>query len=170
TTAAAGVLAGALSQAAFALAYGWTSLRRGAGAALAAATAAFLAATLVWTLIPLSPVEIAPVVVLGLVAAIRIMPGSSAERPAPTAPGWDIPLRMAIATALVLALTSAAPLLGARLAGLLAPYPLFAAVMALFAHRSAGADASRDVLRGLLYGLFAFAAFYAVAALTLAPA
>jgi hypothetical protein len=76
---------------------------------------------------------------------------------------------MAIATALVLALTSAAPLLGAHLAGLLAPYPLFAAVMALLAHRSSGADASRDVLRGLLYGLFSFAAFYAVAALTLVP-
>ncbi len=65
-----------------------------------------------------------------------------------------------MATVFVVALTGAAPLLGARLAGLLAPFPLYAAVLATFAHRLEGAGPAVGVLRGLLLGLFGFTAFF----------
>jgi len=67
---------------------------------------------------------------------------------------------MAVATAFVVALTAVAPLLGPRLAGLAAPFPLYATVLATFAHRIQGAAPAIGVLRGLLLGLFAFAAFF----------
>ncbi|HEV3186373.1 MAG TPA: hypothetical protein VGZ49_15900, partial [Xanthobacteraceae bacterium] len=75
------------------------------------------------------------------------------------------------ATALVLALTTAAPALGPRLSGLLATFPVFAAVLAVFfAHRMQGAAAARQVLWGLMLGLFAFAGFFAVIHLAIVPA
>ena len=60
----------------------------------------------------------------------------------------------------MLLLTGVAPALGARLTGLLAPFPLYGAVLAVFAHRLQGSAAAVTVLRGLLVGLFAFAVFF----------
>jgi len=71
---------------------------------------------------------------------------------------------MIVATVFVVVLTTAAPFLGARLAGLLAPFPLYATVLATFAHRLEETDGAVGVLRGLLLGLFAFAAFFFVLA------
>jgi inner membrane protein involved in colicin E2 resistance len=73
---------------------------------------------------------------------------------------------MAITTALVVGLTEAAPLLGARLSGILATFPAYAAILTVFAHRESAA-AAVQVLRGLLLGLFSFAAFFVVLAVLL---
>jgi hypothetical protein len=67
---------------------------------------------------------------------------------------------MIVATAFVIVLTTAAPLLGPRLAGLLAPFPLYASVLAAFAQRIEGRDSAVSVVQGLLLGLFAFASFF----------
>ncbi len=73
---------------------------------------------------------------------------------------------MAVATGFVLLLTGVAPALGPRLTGLLAPFPLYGAVLAVFAHHLQGPAAAVTVLRGLLLGLFGFAGFFlALAAL-----
>ena len=49
---------------------------------------------------------------------------------------------------------------------MLAPFPLYGPILAAFAHRLHGPKAAIAVLRGLLAGLFAFAAFFlALAAL-----
>ena len=66
---------------------------------------------------------------------------------------------MATATAVVLLITAAADTLG-RMDGLLSPFPVFACVMAAFAHRQAGADTARRLLGGVLLGSFAFASFF----------
>jgi hypothetical protein len=54
--------------------------------------------------------------------------------------------------------------LGARLAGLLAPFPLYATILAAFAHQLQDPVAANGVFRGLLLGLFAFAGFFLVLA------
>lgn len=97
-------------------------------------------------------------------------PAAPTETKAANLPRWDLPLRMAVATAFVVLLTALAPILGARLTGLLATFPLFASVLAVFAHMQHGPAAATDVLRGLLLGLFAFAGFFSVLALLLVPA
>ena len=61
---------------------------------------------------------------------------------------------------LVLALTTAAGWLGPQLSGLLSTFPLFAGVLTVFAHHAQGKAAAINVLRGLLLGLFSFAAFF----------
>jgi hypothetical protein len=76
---------------------------------------------------------------------------------------------MAITTALVVGLTAAAPVLGPKPSGLLATFPLYAAILTVFAHR-AGAAPAVQVLRGLLLGLFSFAAFFVALGALLEPA
>lgn len=168
--AAIGILAGAMSQAAFALAYAWVALRFGWMACVAAATGAFAVATLVLDVLRGGAIVTLVLAVLALVVGLVVMPRrtpQSAERA--VLPWWDIPARMVVATAFVVALTAAAPALGSRLSGLLSPFPVYAAVLCVFAHRLQGAGAAIAVMRGLLLGLFSFAAFFAAISVLLEP-
>lgn len=166
--AAAGIMAGTASQAAFCLAYSWTALRGGWLPSLIAATLGFAVATVVLNAIAL-PVIVYFVLMIGvLLLTLTVMPRTPAVPAARIAfPRWDLPARIVVATAFVVVLTGIAPLLGPRLAGLIAPFPLYATVLAVFAHRIEGPPPAIGVLRGLLLGLFAFTAFFCVLALTL---
>jgi hypothetical protein len=57
-------------------------------------------------------------------------------------------------------LTGIAPYIGSRLTGLLTTIPLYVTILSIFAHRSQGPAAAAHVLRGLLYGMFAFTGFF----------
>ena len=167
--AARGCLAGAAAEVCFCLAYvitaAATAPQRGWPAALLAGSIGFGAgaALLQWSAPPvwLLAAIAYPALALGLLVMPRPYAGGGVI---PLPPRWDIPARIAVATALVLGLTELAPLFGARLSGLLATYPLFAVVLAAFAHRLSGAAAAERVLRGLLIGLFGFAGFFVVLA------
>jgi hypothetical protein len=161
---ALGVILGVASQAVFAVAYVRLGSNAGWMPRLLAGTATFACATAVFRLAGM-PAWSEPIVVLGcLIAAILVVPiGRQAPTPAVT-PCWDLPLRVLAATALVLGLTAIAPLLGARLSGLILPFPLYAAILAVFAHHGGGARAAAAVWRGLLFGLFSFLAFFSVLA------
>jgi hypothetical protein len=157
--AALGSLAGAAAEAAFCVAYGRLAPRAGWPTATLAGTAAFAAVGG-----PLQGLALGPglLLVLGvgaLALALRLMPPGAVSLPPLRAPRGDLAARMVVATVVVVGLTALAPRLGARLSGLLATYPLFAAILAAFAHRLDGAAAAVNVLRGLLFGLFSFAAF-----------
>jgi phage shock protein PspC (stress-responsive transcriptional regulator) len=163
--AAAAIMAGAISQAVFCLVFAWTARRARWASSLVAGTIGFSVATVVLTFVLLPVAGAFVIVIIVLVVALFLMPAAPA-RPGRrvTFPRWDLPARMLVATAFVVVLTSAAPLLGPRVAGLLAPYPLYGGVLAVFAYRLEGADAAVAVLRGLLLGLFAFGCFFAVLA------
>jgi uncharacterized membrane protein (GlpM family) len=81
------------------------------------------------------------------------------------APQWDLPVRMAAATAMVLLITGAANSLGAKWSGLLSPFPVFACVMAIFSHKNGGPGAAHRLLRGVIVGSFGFASFFVVVGL-----
>jgi hypothetical protein len=167
-TAAVGIMAGAISQAAFCLAYAWTAQRQSWPIAMAAGSAAFAAATVVLTRVTPPLVALALVVFAALAAAVRAMPRPADHgRVRTPPPPWDLPARMIVATAFVIVLTAAAGALGPRLTGLLAPFPLYAAILTVFAHTLDGASAAASVLRGLLVGLVAFAGFFMVLAAAL---
>lgn len=158
-----GCLAGAAAEAGFCVAYGLAARSGKWPVALLAASAAFFTgASLLWAAALALPI-LATVAAAALTVALTLTP----RRPVaavivPAPPRWDIPARMAVATAIVFALTELAPLLGATASGLLATFPVFAAVLAAFAHHVRGADAAIGVLRGLLVGLFGFAGFFVV--------
>jgi uncharacterized membrane protein (GlpM family) len=169
--AAIGMLAATLSQVAFALAYSRRSAR-GATAALLAGGIAFAASTFLLSFLHWSAWETFVLVLcslaVGYVATRRDAPAPVAEPN--QLPRWDIPVRMVAATLVVVVITTLAPALGSHLAGLLSPFPVFAAVLAVFTHHTHGPVGARQTLHGLLLGLLAPAVFFLVLAVTLEPA
>jgi hypothetical protein len=164
-----GSLAGAVAEVAFSLAYGWSALRCSWPAALAAGTAAYAAVAALVQGLGLGAVGLFALAIVALAVSLRLMPRGAPGATTLVAPRWDLPARMVLATAVVLVLTALAPRLGARWSGLLATYPLFAAILTAFGHRLQGAGAAIGVLRGLLFGLFSFAGFCLVLAVGLVP-
>lgn len=169
--AAVGMLAGTLSQVAFALVYGWSS-RRGSLRAFGSGAAAFAVATVALSFLHWSAPETFVLVLaslfVGYLATRRRTPGPPFE---PTRlPRWDIPVRMLAATTVVVLITTFAPALGSHLAGLLSPFPVFGAVLAVFTHHSHGPGAATQALDGLVLGLLAPAVFFLLLALTLPAA
>ena len=168
TTASLAVLLGTISQAAFAIAYARVAVRNGWFPAAVAGSFTFALATIAFQQVRLSAWPAYGAVIASLVIGILFM--RRREGPASAgalAPDWDLPVRMVLATGLVLVLTGIAPRIGAHLSGLLSPFPVYAGVLAIFAHRQGGGAAANKVLRGLLLGLFAFASFFLVLALGL---
>jgi hypothetical protein len=159
---AAGSLAGVVAQAGFCLGYACAarSLRWPLAFAVGTVMFSFAAGLLQW--IAPDPPLLVLFAALALLAGLRLIPRAEDRAPIEGLPRWDIPARMVVATALVLVLTAAAPILGARMSGVLATFPVFATVLAVFAHHSQGKAAAWQVLWGLLLGLFAFAGFFIV--------
>lgn len=172
--AAAGTLGGAVTQAVFCWGYAWLALRGGRRwpAALAGSLALFLAATAALQIFPLGLWPLTGLVLMTLALGLWTWPPSSAAPPGTgrALPHWDLPARMLTATVFVVLLTEAAPYLGPHLTGLLAPVPIYASVLAAFAHQLQGPAAAAAVLRGLMVGLFAFMGFYVTLAGLLVPA
>jgi len=166
-TAAAGSLAGTAAQAGF-CAYGRAARRFSWSVAFSAGTGAFVAGVILLDAVQMPLWALMLMVQTTLAAALALpprLPPDLAQIPAPAR--WDLPARMLVATMLVVTLTSAAPLLGARLAGMLATFPVFATVLTVFAHRAQGEKAAQRVLRGLLRGLFAYTGFFLLIALAI---
>jgi hypothetical protein len=167
--AAHGSIASVAAQAAFAAVYVRAG-RFGPIAATATGAAAFAVVGVAVRVIdpPLSALVL--FVAAALVVTLRSMPRvSSATRAAPAPPPWDLPARAAVATILVVALTTAAPALGPLASGIVSGFPLYATVLAVFAHRLTGSASAVGVMRGLVVGLFGFGAFFIVIALALVP-
>lgn len=163
--AAGGSLGGTAAEALFVLAYAFAAKHLSWPLSLCAGAAGFAAGAALTALarLPLAALLFAALGALAL--ALLLLPRYPAgERLVMARPRWDIPLRMLVATLLILGLTQAAPVLGARLAGTLATFPVFASVLSVFAHHIEGKAAATRVLRGLLLGLFGFVGFFYVLA------
>jgi hypothetical protein len=114
-------------------------------AVVAAVASALLAISAAWVLITV-PEEAAP--------------------PSSPPPAWDLPARVALTIALVLAITGAAGTLGPALSGVLTPFPIATAVVA-FSLAQDGPAASRSLLRGFVRALPGIALCFFLAALAL---
>jgi hypothetical protein len=105
----------------------------------------------------------APLALACVLAAVGValiaLPRSRGEQSEAIPPAWDLPLRGLSALALVLALTALAGQLGAKLSGLLAPFPVIASVLAVFTHALHGEDDLLRIMRGFMLGLVAYALF-----------
>lgn len=170
--AAEGSLFGLLSLSAFVLAYAWSARRVGWLPALLAGWAAFVLAT-----IPLESLDPPPAVGLLAVSACFLLTERALPRaaqassvPPPAPPRFDVAMRALCTAVLVLVLTALADVLGPRLSGMLAAFPVLASVLAAFTHAQAGAAAAADFLRGLVRGLLSFALFCFVVAVLLPDA
>ncbi len=171
-SAAAGTLAGGISQAAFLAAYSQLAWHWKWPYCLGAAVLGFAICTVVLQQVILPVVPLCALVFLVFILVLRALPRQSDPNEVTDAlpPRWDIPLRMLIATVFVVVLTALASSFGPRLTGLLAPFPLFTTILVAFAHHQAGPAAAIRVLRGLVMGLFSYASFFFVLAILLVTA
>jgi hypothetical protein len=138
--------------------------RRGPLLAFATASAGF-----VLVAVAVQPITGAPFALLAA-GVFRLMPASAGARVTRQHPAWDLPARVIVGTALVVGLTAIAPYLGPVTSGLVATFPVYVSVLAVFEHHHAGRLAALGVLRGLLVGLFGTVAFYVVVHALLVPA
>jgi hypothetical protein len=158
--AATGTLLGVVALVAFVLAYAGVSSRLAWPWALPIGWASFLVAILA-----LRPVHVGALVALGLACAacgatLLVLPRRQSEpasdRPYPR---WDLPLRGACAVIPIVAVTSAAHVLGPHLTGLLAAFPVITPVLAAFTHAQRGTWEATRLLRGMTVGFFSYALF-----------
>ena len=168
-TSAAASLGGAGGCGVFCLVYALVCRRVGWPIAGAAAYGAFVVTWAV--MLPISAWGLAP----AFVATIAILLVS--RRLLPVAPPMprratgrsDLPTRMIAGAAMVVFVTTAGPLFGATISGMLTTIPTIAAVLALFTHAQEGPDRTIGVMRGMTHGLLGFASFLTVVAATLVP-
>ncbi|MEW6404427.1 MAG: hypothetical protein AB1649_21740 [Chloroflexota bacterium] len=157
-----GVLSGGFSLIAYALVYAWTTRRFNWHISLAASILVFAGMTRLLQDLSMSFLPLFFAILGTILLGLWLMPKQASVKN-PSTPGkWDIPARMAIGTSFILLVTGIAPYIGSRLTGLLTTIPLYISILTAFAHRHQGSPGAVSVLRGLVYGLFAFAAFYLV--------
>lgn len=178
--AAQGTLMAVLAILVFTFAYAWTSLRfQAAGSMLAALLAYGLAvAGLQAVSLPVGVCFVA--VVIALLVSPRLFPGTVSAEAAPVPEarearsreasglvGGDLPWRMLAGAVLVLAVSYGAASIGPRLSGFLAMFPIMSTVLVGFSRVRSGREFAVALLRGMVYGYFAFATFCLVLSLLL---
>jgi hypothetical protein len=162
-----GVLMGGIAVTAFCLAYSRAAEHWPWWGALTAALAAYLlAAAVLGRLVVPIPAACA-LVAAALALALWLLPPLGPRPVAVIPPRWDLPLRMALATGIILVLTSVVPLFGAHIVGLLSSFPAMVTILGTFAQRQQGPAAAAAIMRGVVLGLFGFAAFYLIIGLAI---
>lgn len=160
---AEGSIGGLLGDATFALGYGWLARRFGWPVATLGGFGCFaLAALAVQPFIGGPAIVLFVIVAAAMAVCLRLAPPATSTAAATPLPAWDIPARMAVGTAIVLAITEAAAFLGPQLSGILAAFPIYVTVLAIFAHRLEGPEQAMGIARGLQVGLFGTIVFFLV--------
>lgn len=123
-------------------------------------------------------VEIAPTVAWSLTISLGILllalvglGGPRSQAASANAPVGRRVLvgRMAVACVSVATVTTLAGVAGSAVAGVLAPLPIVAPMLAASSHRRGSAEEAADLLRGSLFGVFGALAFFGLIALTMHP-
>jgi hypothetical protein len=165
SSAAQNTLMGIMSVASFCLVYYWFSFRFSWLISMLAGWVAFFALTFIEESVILPILFSFVIVTAFLTVVLTGMPIDQSKDLAMIPPRWDTPLRMLVATAFVLSLTGAAAVLGPQLSGLLAPFPMFTTILAVFTHHLQGAHFARRLLRAVVAGSFTFVIFFLVISL-----
>lgn len=166
--AAAGTLLGLVSLLAFVVVYAHLASHVRWWASLVLGWGAFFAVTAGLSTITLDADTALAVVLVAIALTMLVLPQPRGERAGSVElPYWDLPLRALSALALVLVLTAVSGQLGAKLSGLLAPFPVITSVLAVFTHAQHGERELHLIMRGLVTGFVAYALFCFVLAVSL---
>jgi len=157
-----GTLSGGFSLIAYALTYAWTSKRSNWAVSILASVTVFAAMTKVLRNIVFPFIPLFFYVIGALLGGLLLLPEQISLEAAAIPGKWDIPMRILIGMSFILLITGIAPFIGSRLTGLLTVIPIYISILTIFAHRHQGSAGATNVLRGLLFGLIAFAGFYLV--------
>ncbi len=160
--AAVGCLLGQFALAAFTVTYARVARSLRWVAALSVGVVVYLSVAAALLKLPMKDGVVFVLVCVVLAAALVAFPRTSAAAGRPVAmANRELVARMAVAAGIVVLLTTAAKMLGPEVAGLLAPFPVYTGILAVFNHvRSA--DSAISVMRGVTTGAFGATAFCGV--------
>lgn len=167
TRAATGTLSGQLTVACFCMAY--ASLAT-AGCCRALLLSTGLAATCGMVATAVGVPWLVAASAFTVVLAVRLANDEKAE-PAPSRAErrWELPLRMGISGATVVAAMLVGQAFGAYVAGVVSSLPILLAVLLPSLHHASGADAAAELARGAMSSVAATTAFLFVLSVALAP-
>lgn len=165
---AAGTLLALAALTAFVVVYGRVAQRSGPLASVLGGWTVFVIGIALLSLISPPPGVSLLFVGACFVTGIVLLPSPcSPLPPPPSPPRWDLPARALGALTLVLVITALSGALGAKLSGLLAPFPIITSVLAVFTHAHGGVPQLELLLRNFLFGFYGFATFCFVLAIAL---
>ena len=151
------------------LVYAWASLRATWRISLAGSWGSFVVATLVLNSLRW-PLTIALVVSVGSFFLVRaLLPAPRGAAVDADRSRWDLPLRTLASMIAVLTLTGLAEWLGPRVSGAFTAFPTALGILLVFTHAQQGASSVIRFLHGFLPGMFAFALFVFVLAVSIVP-
>jgi len=163
--AAIATLSGQLAIAAFCLGYARTALTHRWPIALAVAVCCYVIVAQTLSLYDFSLSALEFLVPTGLAATLAAWPALTPREVLPMP--WELPARVVVATVMTTLVLACATLLGSRTIGLLASFPLFAALFAAHRQESAGGPAAVISLRAVVVGAFTSSVFFLTIASTL---
>lgn len=181
--AAEGTLLAVVAVLVFSVVYAWVAERAGMALSMLAALLAWAASVAGLQALHL-PVAVCFALVVGaLLLAPRLFPALRTDATDATdatvpvrepgrkttgaAQASDLPWRMLAGALLVLAVSYSAATIGPRLSGFFAMFPVMSTVLVGFSHVRSGRAFAVALLRGMVYGYFAFATFCLVLSLML---
>jgi hypothetical protein len=156
-----GMLLGVFAVLSFNLGYSWASTRFSWRGSLVCGVSMYFSAIALLDTLAISLNVAAALVLAILIAAPRLFPSAQARRAVAPANGrsGEIVVRMIAGAVLVVAVTFFAATFGAHLSGLFATFPVISMVLAVFSHRQSGAEFAIRLLRGIVFGWYAFLIF-----------
>jgi hypothetical protein len=166
-TAAVATFAGVAGAVSFAIVYAWSATRFAWPTSFGCGLAAYFSVVAVLNLIAPSLYLAALVSVGSLLAGPRLFPRTAPKAPIAVSSYAEVACRMLAGATLVILVTHFSANLGPQLSGLFAVFPVITSVLAVFSHRHSGYECTVLLLRGLIFGLYAFAAFCLALALAL---
>jgi len=163
-TAAAGTLLAVIAILVFSLGYAWASNRFGVFGSMSSGLAVYVMAVAGLQSVHLSLATSFAAVIFALLIVPKCFPHVPAESAKSQPTKGDLPWRMLAGAILVLLVTLSAQRLGARLSGFLAMFPVMSSVLVGFSHHHSGRAFAVALLRGMVFGYFAFATFCLIVA------
>jgi uncharacterized membrane protein (GlpM family) len=151
----------------FGIAYAWACLRLRWPSAWLCAVLAWIATVAVLARVPPTLAGSLAIALVLLLLAPRLFPKPRGQWGASVVPAHELLLRMAAGAGMVLAVTAIAETVGPVWTGLLAVFPVFSSVLAVFSQRANGPGFVVAMLRAMTGGFYAFITFCVAVALLL---
>lgn len=160
---AVGSLLGILAWSAFTLAYAYACLRLNWWASMLIGWLAYFLVAGILLMVNMKVVPAYLLVVVALALTLWSFPRIAPTRGLSQYGKFDLVLRMASASFMVVMLTGFAQMLGPASSGLLSAFPAYTTILAVFSHRQ-NAAAAVHVLKGVAIGLYTAATFFLILA------
>lgn len=162
-----GMLLGILAVLSCNLAYAWCATRLSWRGSVIGSLSAYFVAVSLLNLLAVSFYAAAAFVFVCLPFAPRLFPRVQSRTVKVASARSEIVIRMLAGAVLVILVTYFASTFGAHLSGLFASFPVMSTVLAVFSHRQSGHEFAISLLRGIVFGWYAFLAFSFVLGVTL---